>query len=138
MQLSKRSERSTQRANESKVFRRIAKVQWKYSRADSLLESQRQLLKPLQRARPRNVLPQRRESSGYIWSADPDSGKFQPAVIQKKECAKSTQAVNPRGTENRFFQSRGWSAKVFYQQCSQNSTKTQFPRRAQKIRNEVR
>ena len=84
MQLSKRSERSTQRANESKVFRRIAKVQWKYSRADSLLESQRQLLKPLQRARPRNVLSQRRGISGYIWSADPDSG-FQAAVILKEE-----------------------------------------------------
>ena len=95
-------------------------------------------VEPLQRARPRNDLSQRRGISGYIWSADPDSGKFQPAVIQKKECAKSTQSVNPRGTENHFFQSRGWIAKVFYQQCSQNSTKTQFPRRTQKIRNEVR
>ena len=53
---------------------------WKYSRADSLLESQRQLLKPLQRARPRNDLSQRRRISGYIWSANPDSG-IQAAVI---------------------------------------------------------
>ena len=62
------------------VFGELKKVKWKYSRADSLLESQRQLLKPLQRDRPRNVLSKRRGISGYIWSADPDSG-IQAAVF---------------------------------------------------------
>ena len=54
------------------------------------MESQRQLLKQLQRARPRNDLSQRRAISGYIWSADPDSG-FQAAVIlEEEEGAKGT------------------------------------------------
>ena len=72
-------------------------------------------VEPLQRARPRNDLSQRRGISGYIWSADSDSG-FQAAVIlEEEEGARGTncqvnlevsfEKINPRTGEACIIQS---------------------------------
>ena len=72
-------------------------------------------VKPLQRARPRYDLSQRRGISSYIWCADPDSG-FQAAVIlEEEEVARGTncqvnlevnfEKINPRTGEACIIQS---------------------------------